>query len=61
MFSPYIEKLSNLSGFLVARGLPRDTENNPDHWEIFACSVSSLCQHFPNVFKKILLLFITSQ
>ena len=38
--------------FLVARGLPRDTKNNPDHWEILPEILSAvLCQHFPIVLK----------
>ena len=46
---------------LVARGLPRDTEINPDHSEILLDFLSAvLCQHFP-IILKILLLFMTSQ
>ena len=37
---------------LVARGLPRYTENNPDHWEILLEFLSAvLCQHFPIILK----------
>ena len=36
----------------MARGLPRDTKNNPDHWEILLQFLSAvLCQHFPIVLK----------
>ena len=45
----------------MARGLPRDTKNNPDHSEILLDFLSAvLCQHFL-IILKILLLFVTSQ
>ena len=42
----------------MARGLPRDTENNPDHWEILLEFLSLvLCQHFPIVLKDFAIVY----
>ena len=35
----------------MARGLQRDTENNPDHSEILLDLSAALCQHFPIISK----------
>ena len=54
-------ELNNSCWFIVARGLPRGTENNLDHSEILLDFLSAvLCQHFL-IILKMLLLFITSQ
>ena len=42
----------------MARGLPRDTENNPDDWEILLEFLSAvLCQHFPIVLKDFAIVY----
>ena len=42
----------------MARGLPRDTENNPNHWEILLEFLSAvLCQHFPIVLKDFAIVY----
>ena len=43
---------------LVARGLLRDTENNPDDWEILLEFLSAvLCQQFPIVLKDFAIVY----
>ena len=40
------------NNLLVARGLLRDTSNNPDHFEILLDFLSAvLCQYFPTILK----------
>ena len=42
----------------MTRGLPRDTENNPDHWEILLEFLSAvLYQHFPIVLKDFAIVY----
>ena len=42
----------------MARGLPRDTENNPDHWEILLEFLSAvLIQHFPIILKDFAIVY----
>ena len=41
----------------MARGLPWDTENNPDDLEFCLSSISSLCQHFSIVLKDFAIVY----
>ena len=42
----------------MARGLPRDTENNPDHGETVLEFLSAvLCQHFPIILKDFAIVY----
>ena len=42
----------------MARGLPRETENDLDHWEILLEFLPAvLCQHFPIVLKDFAIVY----